>query len=1222
MPRRRRRRLRVDANGVWAPDEAVLKLGAMERFALELAEQPAAGLEELALVRAAHRDSGRRRRERVEPGGGRAGRRARRLRARDGEALQGRRVRRSASRCLAASRLPVQRARWAVRDRRRGFTWRWPSGPVTPAWLTALPPGSSSSLRSRASSPRSGTDSSILPDGPGLGVDPRRSRPGTGPALSAGRSRTWTAPTAIPPSPQPSSRSSPERSRTRRPLPRLALHAPRAGTRPGARDRDRRRGRRALGRVPRPRSRAGERAGQSPSSPRPARRRPTSIPRSSRQTSPASRCSPSPPTARRSSAASGAGQTIDQIKLYGAPFAGSARSEPTMPTTPASSTCARPPAGPSRSPAPRARDPSTSTSPGATRSDPSRATATSPRAPPWPSRAGMSVPLTASASPPPPVAGVLVEMLGEHLQTQPPGPDRLRPAARSRAWPAPIADLAAATGFPILAEPTSQLRFGGHDRSLVISALRRHRAHETRRARPGADPALRRDADQQGPAPVAGSRCPIADQLVVDAAVGVERAHPSGSRDGSRRPGRLAAALAASVRGGHGQRLGGSLARRRRDGPRTRPRRCSRRRASASPPSTGRWRALRRRRARLHRLVDAHPRPGGVPGPGARASALPLQPGRQRHRRHDLVRRRRRDRAAAADLDRARRPRAPSRLQRARRDRATPRSRSASSSSTTTAAASSSSAPGRAARPRRVRGALRATPLGFEPERYAAAYGVPSPAFEAWRARRAADAGTVLVEARSTARQVALRTLRSRHRAKALQWSSGPRSLLDEALRPFTLRRPRRSDRRCSGSIASSFSSVSASSAAGSESATMPAPAIEVRGAVAQQCARRATQNSPSSSASIQPTGPAYQPRSKLLELGDRPRAPSPRARRRRPESGAASRPARSPSGLGELGVDRRREVLDVRDLDHLGLRAASTHTAMPASARRSACRRSRALSGSSRAQELLAEMVVDGRIGAPPRRAGQRHRGDAGAVRRTSSSGLAPRNAASGVPHAKAETGGELLAHGAEDGAARSCADGASPHLAGEHDLLNLPASIRATAAPRHARSAGRQDARDRRPPRWVRVRHWQQIRAQSREASPGGVDGALAGKRSNRQSVLLSPPDERKLRDERHRRLEGRPLRRPGAVRVEGEAPHPYRPRARLQLIWLVGEAVAHDLRGDPGTSSNRFGPRDTASAAVPTPARAKPSRSGCSQQNQRSSARREAKTAAEGSVISTGT
>ncbi len=44
-------RLRVDANGAWSPDEAILKLGAMERCSLELAEQPAAGLEELALVR-------------------------------------------------------------------------------------------------------------------------------------------------------------------------------------------------------------------------------------------------------------------------------------------------------------------------------------------------------------------------------------------------------------------------------------------------------------------------------------------------------------------------------------------------------------------------------------------------------------------------------------------------------------------------------------------------------------------------------------------------------------------------------------------------------------------------------------------------------------------------------------------------------------------------------------------------------------------------------------------------------------------------------------------------------------------------------------------------------------------------------------------------------------------------------------------------------------------
>jgi o-succinylbenzoate synthase len=44
-------RLRVDANGVWSPEEAVLRLTAMERNGIELAEQPAADLEDLAAVR-------------------------------------------------------------------------------------------------------------------------------------------------------------------------------------------------------------------------------------------------------------------------------------------------------------------------------------------------------------------------------------------------------------------------------------------------------------------------------------------------------------------------------------------------------------------------------------------------------------------------------------------------------------------------------------------------------------------------------------------------------------------------------------------------------------------------------------------------------------------------------------------------------------------------------------------------------------------------------------------------------------------------------------------------------------------------------------------------------------------------------------------------------------------------------------------------------------------
>jgi len=43
-------RIRVDANGAWAPEQAILKLGAMERQGIELAEQPSRDLADLRLV--------------------------------------------------------------------------------------------------------------------------------------------------------------------------------------------------------------------------------------------------------------------------------------------------------------------------------------------------------------------------------------------------------------------------------------------------------------------------------------------------------------------------------------------------------------------------------------------------------------------------------------------------------------------------------------------------------------------------------------------------------------------------------------------------------------------------------------------------------------------------------------------------------------------------------------------------------------------------------------------------------------------------------------------------------------------------------------------------------------------------------------------------------------------------------------------------------------------
>src|SRR5262245_62567205 len=84
----------------------------------------------------------------------------------------------------------------------------------------------------------------------------------------------------------------------------------------------------------------------------------------------------------------------------------------------------------------------------------------------------------------------------------------------------------------------------------------------------------------------------------------------------------------------------------------------------------------------------------------------------------------------------------------------------------------------------------------------------------------------------------------------------------------LALDNPLTGERRCqgqdekSGSSASNFNSDSWSSAAGSESATIPQPANRWASRSRISAERRPTQNSPSSAASIQPTVPAYQPRS------------------------------------------------------------------------------------------------------------------------------------------------------------------------------------------------------------------------------------------------------------------------------------------------------------------------------------------------------------------------
>lgn len=76
-------------------------------------------------------------------------------------------------------------------------------------------------------------------------------------------------------------------------------------------------------------------------------------------------------------------------------------------------------------------------------------------------------PLTALASPPAAVAPFLISELGRHITENRRG---LIICGRQTdpALAEPVAALAKAAGYPILAEPTSQLRLGPHDRSLVV----------------------------------------------------------------------------------------------------------------------------------------------------------------------------------------------------------------------------------------------------------------------------------------------------------------------------------------------------------------------------------------------------------------------------------------------------------------------------------------------------------------------------------------------------------------------------------------------------------------------------------------------------------------------------------------------------------------------------------------------------------------------------------
>ena len=178
----------------------------------------------------------------------------------------------------------------------------------------------------------------------------------------------------------------------------------------------------------------------------------------------------------------------------------------------------------------------------------------------------------------------------------------------------PLAHLARAAGFPILAEPTSQLRCGPHDRSHVVAAydLLLRDEHFARSVVP--DLVLRFGEMPTSKPLRAWLAASGADQIVVDPCGGWNEPTRRAAAILRADPTELAAGWAARLeREERGRRPSAWLEAERAAAGGARRGARRRRRDHRAGPAPGARPRPPRRRPRLHRLEHADPRPGGLP---------------------------------------------------------------------------------------------------------------------------------------------------------------------------------------------------------------------------------------------------------------------------------------------------------------------------------------------------------------------------------------------------------------------------------------------------------------------------------------------------------------------------------------------------------------------------------------------------------------------------------